>query len=74
MANKRNATVASAMTSAPSASSSTRRDLSHAEIEKRAYEIWCGRGRPSGTELENWLEAERQLGAERERVASPRLN
>ena len=36
-----------------------------AEIAKRAYEIWCGRGYPHGTDRENWLEAERQLLAER---------
>jgi len=37
----------------------------HGEIAKRAYEIWCGKGRPHGSDRENWLEAERQLLAER---------
>ncbi len=38
----------------------TRPDL-HKEIELLAYNIWLNRGRPEGTELENWVEAERQL-------------
>ena len=40
------------------------REPAHAEIAKRAFEIWCGRGRPDSTDRENWLEAERQLRAE----------
>lgn len=72
MVNKRNTAVAASMATA--SSPAAKRELSHAEIEKRAYEIWCGKGQPSGTELENWLEAERQLRAERERAASARVN
>jgi nucleotide-binding universal stress UspA family protein len=34
---------------------------SHDEIARRAYELWEGRGRPSGREVELWLEAERGL-------------
>jgi hypothetical protein len=33
-------------------------------IAVRAYEIWESHGRPSGTDRENWFEAERQLRAE----------
>ncbi|NLF25357.1 MAG: DUF2934 domain-containing protein [Deltaproteobacteria bacterium] len=31
------------------------------EIAKRAWEIWNRKGRRPGGELENWLEAEREL-------------
>ncbi|OFV88984.1 MAG: hypothetical protein A2V74_04030 [Acidobacteria bacterium RBG_16_70_10] len=34
---------------------------SHDAIAKRAYEIWLGRGGEPGREVENWLEAEREL-------------
>ena len=37
---------------------------SHEQIARRAFEIWCGKGRPAGTEEQNWLEAERALRAE----------
>jgi len=30
-------------------------------IRETAYLIWLDRGRPKGTELEDWLEAERLL-------------
>jgi hypothetical protein len=31
----------------------------------RAYDLWDKQGRPGGCERENWIEAERQLRAER---------
>ncbi len=34
---------------------------SHDQIAVRAYEIWLGRGKPEGTDHEDWVEAERQL-------------
>jgi hypothetical protein len=30
-------------------------------IARRAYEIWESKGRPAGTEAENWAQAEREL-------------
>lgn len=33
-------------------------------IEKRAYEKWMGKGCPSGTELQDWAEAEAELAHE----------
>jgi hypothetical protein len=30
-------------------------------IAQRAYEIWEAKGRPEGTEAENWTQAEREL-------------
>jgi hypothetical protein len=37
------------------------------EIAARAYEIWVALGHPQGRDHENWIEAERQLRAERAR-------
>lgn len=38
---------------------------SHEEIAKRAFEIWCGKGRPQGTAEQDWVEAERSLSSGR---------
>src|SRR5262249_48098486 len=38
----------------------------------RAYEKWLSRGRPVGTEMQEWLEAEAELRAEFRLVASGR--
>jgi hypothetical protein len=35
------------------------------EIAKRAHEIWLARGGGAGGDLEDWLQAERELRAER---------
>ena len=37
----------------------------HDQIAKRAYEIWIAKGRPAGRDLENWQQAERELGVRR---------
>jgi hypothetical protein len=31
------------------------------EVRRRAYEIYCGRGGKDGCDVDDWLEAERQL-------------
>ena len=31
------------------------------QIAQRAYEIWLGKGRPSGQDIENWKQAEAEL-------------
>lgn len=41
------------------------RKPTHEDIAHRAYAIWNDRGRPEGTEFENWLMAERELLNER---------
>lgn len=38
-----------------------RREAAHAEIARRAKELWEQEGRPAGRDQEIWLEAERQL-------------
>jgi hypothetical protein len=44
---------------APSPAVAAKREITQADIAKRAYEIWAsGQG---GSEMENWLRAEREL-------------
>lgn len=38
----------------------------HESVEQRAYALWEAAGRPEGSALEYWLQAERELG-----IASP---
>lgn len=45
--------------------------VAHEQIAKRAYDKWVKRGRPDGTHLQDWLEAERELVAEQARPTSP---
>ena len=37
---------------------------SHERIAVRAYELWVAQGRPEGTQLTHWFDAERQLLSE----------
>ena len=39
------------------------------KIAMRAYEKWCKRGRPHGTDKQDWTEAEIELKAEMMRTA-----
>ena len=36
----------------------------HDKIAMRAYEKWVKRGRPHGTDVQDWVEAENELRAE----------
>lgn len=48
---------------------------SREEVARRAYELFLSRGAGHGRDLDDWLEAERQLAASvprRASVASPR--
>jgi hypothetical protein len=36
-------------------------------IRERAHEIWTGRGRPEGLDIEFWLAAEREVDSQTER-------
>jgi hypothetical protein len=36
----------------------------HEKIAMRAYEKWVKRGRPQGTDVQDWMEAEAELKAE----------
>ncbi|MCX5658268.1 MAG: DUF2934 domain-containing protein [Planctomycetota bacterium] len=39
------------------------RRVTHQEIAKRAYEIWVASGRVEGRDVQNWKQAEKDLGA-----------
>ncbi|MCS6849584.1 MAG: DUF2934 domain-containing protein [Gemmataceae bacterium] len=43
--------------------------IPHEKIAARAYEKWVKRGRPQGTDKEDWYEAEAELRAEMQRSA-----
>jgi Protein of unknown function (DUF2934) len=36
----------------------------HEKIASRAFDKWCKRGRPQGTDKQDWLEAEAELRLE----------
>jgi hypothetical protein len=38
--------------------------IPHEKIAMRAYEKWCKRGQPHGSDKQDWLEAEAELRAE----------
>jgi hypothetical protein len=38
--------------------------IPHERIALRAYEKWVKRGRPAGTDVQDWIEAEAELRAE----------
>ncbi len=53
-------------TSAPKVSRARKTDTVKLEptremIAMRAYEMWCARGYPHGHDVDDWLEAEREL-------------
>ena len=43
------------------ASEAPRREVTDEEIRQRAYEIYLNRGAVPGSELDDWLQAEREL-------------
>ena len=43
----------------------------HEKIAMRAYDKWCKRGRPQGTDKQDWIEAEAELRAEVMRGGGP---
>jgi Protein of unknown function (DUF2934) len=45
--------------------------IPHEKIAKRAYEKWVQRGRPQGTDTQDWIEAEAELRAEMARGGTP---
>jgi hypothetical protein len=61
---RRTKTRSAATSASPStAAAATTADL-HGRIERRAYDLYERRGCVSGHELEDWLEAERQVREE----------
>jgi hypothetical protein len=53
-------------------SASTQVKIPHDKIAMRAYDKWCQRGCPPGTDLKDWLEAEAELRSEHMRMSSTR--
>jgi hypothetical protein len=45
--------------------------IPHEKIAMRAYEKWIKRGKPQGTEMQDWLEAEMELKSEMSRIKPP---
>jgi hypothetical protein len=41
--------------------------IEHERVARRAYENWCRRGCPQGTEKQDWYEAEAELRREQAR-------
>jgi hypothetical protein len=56
----------------PPASAATNSWPSREDVARRAYEIYCGRGGADGQDVEDWLQAERELRAEGAGTASRR--
>jgi hypothetical protein len=48
----------------PMPPASTPVKIPHEKIAMRAYEKWCQRGQPHGTDRQDWMEAETELRAE----------
>jgi hypothetical protein len=47
--------------------------IPHEKIAMRAYEKWCKRGRPQGTDKQDWVEAEAELRAESKKMPGPAM-
>jgi Protein of unknown function (DUF2934) len=48
----------------------TMMQVPHEKIAMRAYEKWCKRGKPKGSEKQDWLEAEAEIRMEMSRMGS----
>jgi hypothetical protein len=56
--------VKGAVSSMPQTAAMHNDSIPHEKIAMRAYEKWCKRGRPQGTDKQDWAEAEAELRAE----------
>jgi len=50
------------------------KDLAHDDVARRAYELFLSRGQAHGRDLDDWLEAERQVRRSSPAVAAPVRN
>jgi hypothetical protein len=50
--------------------STTTLQVPHEKIAMRAYEKWCKRGKPKGSDKQDWLEAEAEIRMEMSRTSS----
>jgi len=53
----------------PTAPTNTQVKVPHEKIAMRAYDKWCKRGKPQGTDKQDWIEAETELRTEMMRTA-----
>ena len=60
----------SRVASHPTAQPTMHSQVPHEKIAMRAYEKWCKRGRPHGTHVQDWLDAEHELQVEQGRMGS----
>ena len=58
-------------TPATTSSGTPQVQLPREKVAQRAYEKWIKRGRPMGTEMQDWLEAEMELKSEMSRTKPP---
>jgi len=56
----------------PSVAAENHRAISKDDIALRAHEMFLARGRVDGHDVEDWLEAERQLQAEQHGLSMPK--
>ena len=54
-----------------SASMETAGEIPAETISMRAYEKWCRRGMPHGSDQQDWYEAEAELRTEKSKKPSP---
>ena len=45
-------------------------DVRHQDVERRAYELYEGRGREDGRDWDDWLQAEREIRGDEARADS----
>ena len=57
----------SRVVSPPTAQPASQTQVPHEKIAMRAYEKWCKRGQPHGSDKQDWAEAEMELKAEMNR-------
>jgi Protein of unknown function (DUF2934) len=55
----------------PQAQPATPVKIPHEKIAMRAYEKWVKRGRPHGSDVQDWIDAENELKAEMMRPGQP---
>lgn len=55
---RRKKTISESAAPAPAAAAV---ELSRADIARKAYELYCARGGRNGSEVDDWLRAEREL-------------
>jgi hypothetical protein len=56
--------------STPTAPATPSMKVPHEKIAMRAFDKWCKRGKPQGTDKQDWLEAEAELRTEMSRTGN----